>query len=59
MATVPDALLVAISSPYWRRGELWRAFERYFGKDDDEIAVVQAPTTTMNPTISRSVIERA
>jgi len=31
MATIEGALLMA-TSPYWRRGELWRADDRHFGK---------------------------
>ena len=34
MATVPGSRLLAISTPYARRGELYRAHERYFGRDD-------------------------
>jgi hypothetical protein len=33
MATIPGALLLAISSPYSRRGELWRAHKEHFGRD--------------------------
>lgn len=59
MATVPEALLLAISSPYARRGELWDVYERHFGKDGDPILVWQADTKTMNPTIAENVIARA
>lgn len=59
MATVPGALLLCISSPYWFRGELARAFRDHYGKDDDEVLVVKAPTKALNPSIPDSVIERA
>src|SRR5260221_11494625 len=32
MSTVPHALLLALSSPYSRRGELWKVFQEYHGK---------------------------
>jgi hypothetical protein len=59
MATVPDALLLAISSPYARRGELWDAYEKHYGRDGDPILVWQAPTKAMNPTVPDAVIARA
>ena len=59
MATVPGALLVAISSPYARRGELYRAHRDHFGQDGDDVLVWQADTRTMNPTLDPAVIERA
>lgn len=59
MATVPGALLVAISSPYARRGELWKAYRDHFGKVDDPVLVWQANTQTMNPGVPRDVIEAA
>ncbi len=59
MATVPGALLMFISSPYARRGELWRVYQGHWGKDDDPIFVVQADTRRMNPTVSDRVITAA
>ena len=59
MATVPGALLVAISSPYARRGELYRAHRDHFGTDGDDVLVWQADTRTMNPAIDPTIIERA
>lgn len=58
MATVPNAMLIAISSPYARRGELWRAYKEHYGKDSD-ILVWKAPTNVMNPVVPQSIIDRA
>lgn len=58
MATVPGAVLMAISSPYARKGELWRAYHEHFGKDGD-VLVWMADTRTMNPQVPQRVIDRA
>jgi hypothetical protein len=60
MASVPEAMLIALTSVYARRGEVWRMFDRYFGKNDSaDILVVNGPTRTFNPTINPKVIEAA
>ena len=59
MATVPDAMLLCISSPYARRGALWEAWQKHHGKDGDPVLVWQAATRSMNPTVSESVIAEA
>lgn len=59
MATVPDALLWAISSPYARRGELWETYSRYFGQDDPHVLVWNCSTQSMNAAIPDHVITRA
>lgn len=51
-------MLIAISSPYRRAGELWRMYEKHYGKDGD-VLVWQAPSKTMNSTIPQSVIDEA
>jgi hypothetical protein len=57
MATFGDAaMLIAASSPYSRRGVLWDAYRRYFGRDDPSTRVWVAPTRTMNPTISEEFV---
>lgn len=33
MATIPNAMLIGISSPYARKGLLWRKFREHYGKD--------------------------
>lgn len=59
MATVPGSLLLGLSSPYACRGELYRAVEDFFGKDDPRVLVWNADTASMNPQVPRHIIERA
>ncbi len=59
MATVPGALLLGISSPYARRGALWDAYAKHYGKDGDPVLVWQADTRSMNPTVDPAVIAAA
>ena len=59
MSTIPNALLLGISSPYARRGVLWDAFREHFGKSDSAVLVWKGDTRSMNPNVSRLVIEAA
>jgi hypothetical protein len=59
MATIPGAMLLCASSPYARRGALWDAHRRHFGKDGDPILVWQAETRLMNPTVPTTIISDA
>jgi hypothetical protein len=58
MATIPSAMLLCASSPYARRGVLWDAFRRHFGKPGP-LLVWKADTRTMNPTVPQVVIDEA
>ena len=58
MASVPGALLIAISTPYARRGELWRAYKKNWGQEG-EVLVWRAATRSMNATVPQSVLDRA
>jgi hypothetical protein len=59
MATQPDAILVCITSPHARRGEVWKAYQRHFGKDDSPVLVVQADSRTMNPELPQAIVDQA
>lgn len=50
--------LIALSSPYARRGVLWNAYKRHFGHDSP-VLVAQAPSMTMNPTLPQRVVDDA
>lgn len=52
MATIPGAMLIGISSPYAKRGLLYRKWKKHYGKPGN-VLVVKAPTWVMNPTLPR------
>jgi hypothetical protein len=56
MASIPGSMLLCASSPYARRGALWDAYRRHFGKPGSTL-VWQAATRVMNPTISQEKID--
>ena len=58
MSTIPGALLIGLGTPYRRSGPLYDAYKRHYGQDSP-ILIVQAPTTTMNPSVPQSIIDRA
>ena len=58
MATMPNAMLLAASSPYAKRGVLYKHFNDYLGKDEQDIMVWHADTKTMNPAISQAFLDR-
>ena len=52
--------LIAISSPYARRGALWETYKRHHGPDGDPmILVAQGGTRDFNPDLPQSIIDRA
>ncbi len=59
MATIADGLLLGLSNPYAARGELFRAVERSFGRDDPRVLVWNSDSRSMNPSLPAHVVERA
>ena len=59
MMTLPDSMLVAISTPYRQQGLLWKKFDAHFGRDDDRILVVRAPSTVLNPLLDVGEVQQA
>lgn len=52
--------LVALSSPYAKRGVLWDTFKRAFADDgESRVLVAQAPSKTMNPLLPQHVVDDA
>lgn len=58
MATIPNAKLIALSSPYSKSGELYRAYRKHYAQQGS-VLVWQADTRTMNPTVPERVITEA
>ena len=59
MATVPGALLLAVSTPYAQRGELFKTYERHYGRAESDVLVWRAASREMNPNLSEAVVRRA
>lgn len=59
MATVADAQLLMLSSPYAARGELFRAVERSWGRDDPNRLVWNSDSRSMNPSLPAETVELA
>jgi hypothetical protein len=59
MATLRDAMLVGISTPYRKAGLLYRKFRDHYGEADDDVLVVRAPSLVLNPTLDQAAIDRA
>lgn len=59
LGRVEGSLLLGISSPYSRKGELYEVVEHAYGQDDPHVLVWNADTLSMNPTYQRWRIERA
>ncbi|MBA7614665.1 hypothetical protein ES703_21934 [subsurface metagenome] len=58
LATIPESLLIGISTPYSRAGVLFEMWKKHYGKADGPL-IWKAKTTTMNPTINRDIIKEA
>jgi hypothetical protein len=58
MATIPNAMLWLITSPYSRSGVPYEMYRDYYGEEDSEVLVWLSPTRTMNPMIPESHIQK-
>jgi hypothetical protein len=59
LASIPGSILLVASSPYAKRGALYKAFRKHYGQDGSKALVWKASTAEMNPSLPASEIERA
>jgi hypothetical protein len=59
MATIDGSMLVGISSPHRRSGLLYSKWRDHYGKPDDDVLVVKAPSQVLNPTLPDRVVNNA
>jgi hypothetical protein len=52
LVSIPHSLLLIASSPYARRGVLYKDFAKYWGKDDAPVLVWRGTTQEMNNSLS-------
>lgn len=59
MVTLPESMLIGISSPYRRAGLLYSKYKALYGIDADDALFIKAPSRTLNPMLSQEMIDRA
>lgn len=58
LATIPDSLLLGISTPYSRSGVLYESFKKYHGQAGGPL-IWKAASKYMNPTLNEGIISVA
>jgi hypothetical protein len=59
MKTIPESLLLGISTPYRKSGILYDKFKANFGHDDDDdVLFIKAPSIALNPTLNQAEIDK-
>jgi hypothetical protein len=58
MVTLPNAMLIGITTVYRKAGLAYDKFRNHFGKDDPDILVIKAPTRAFNPLIPQRFIDQ-
>jgi hypothetical protein len=58
-ATLPGSMLIGISSPHSKSGLLYGKWREFFGKDDDNVLVIQAASLQLNPALDPREVEQA
>jgi hypothetical protein len=56
---LPQSMMVGISSPYKKSGILYKRYCDHFGKESNDVLVIQAESTIMNPTLDTRERDRA
>lgn len=59
MGTLPDSMLIGITSTYRKRGLYFDRWVEFFGKNDPRVLVIQADTRTFNPEFDQEIIDKA
>ena len=58
LATIPESLLISISTPYSKRGILFETFRKYYGQPGKTF-VWKSESSRMNPTLDKAIIKNA
>jgi hypothetical protein len=57
LATIPGSLLIGMSSPHRRAGLLYQKWRESYGKNDDDVLVIRAPSRALNSTLPQKVVD--
>jgi hypothetical protein len=55
LTTIPGSMLICASSPYARRGALWDAYSRFWGRDEAPL-VWRGTSLEMNPSLDPAIV---
>jgi hypothetical protein len=58
LVTLKNSMLIGISSPYRKSGLLYEKFKEFYGKPDDDVLVIRAPSIVLNPTLDAADIDK-
>jgi hypothetical protein len=59
MTTIPNSLLVGITSVYRRSGLAYERWSKHFGKNSDRFLIIHGPSAALNPTLDQAEIDAA
>jgi hypothetical protein len=59
LARVRGSMLAVVGSPYAQRGVLWEAWQRYKDSMPEDVVLVKAATTELNPSFDVRAIDKA
>jgi hypothetical protein len=59
LITIPSSILLSLSSPHARRGPMYEASQKHFGKDDSPVLFWKATTLQMNPSLDPKIVADA
>jgi hypothetical protein len=59
MVTLPNSMLIGITSAYRRSGLAYERWLKCYGRDDPKVLVIKAASTQLNPTIDQQEIDDA
>lgn len=59
LATTVGGRLIAITTPYARKGWCWRMYKRYWGNETGSTLVWNCASRVMNPTLPQQVVDEA
>lgn len=58
LGSIPNSMLLGISTPYAKSGSFWESYRAHYGKPSD-VLIWQGTTQEMNPSFDKSIIKKA
>ncbi|GEC60510.1 MULTISPECIES: hypothetical protein [Gluconobacter] len=59
LSTIPSAMLLLASSPYAKRGVLYKTFRKHWAQNDARVLVWRGSSMEMNPALDPAIVQEA